>query len=254
MPKPLIFLFLLALPYILYSQEKEGKAPSAIFVDLAYTFQMPEGNMKENFGLNSSIGSRISFLSPNNWIFAINGEWIFSDEIKTDVLALLRSPNGNLIERTGRMGLTQLGERGFHFSAQIGKLIPFKKGKRDHCLEIRLGAGYLQHWIRIRLLGYPEDLPQLNGDYLKGYDRMTSGPALSQYIGYRFLSKYKLINLFIGLDFIEGFTYNRRYWNFDTLQADTQLKFDILLGVRAGFCIPFYIMGKNTRTEDLKFY
>ena len=252
-----ILLFFFIISFIspkLQAQDSIGLPPAAVMIDLAYGMQLPEGDMKTNFNYNYNIGSRVSYLTGTNWIFGVGGAWLFSDNIKTDVLAPLRIENGLLIERTGRMGLTQLGERGFTVNGEIGKLIPLTKRTRLHNLEFRVGAGYLQHWIRIRLLGYPEDLPQLLGEYLRGYDRKTSGIALNQYIGYRFMSKSKLVNLFIGVDFTEGFTYNRRYYNFDTREIDNKLKKDILLGFKAGFCIPFFVYTKKTRTEDLEFY
>jgi hypothetical protein len=231
-----------------------GLPPAAVMIDIAYGMQNPYGDMKTNFNYNYNIGARINYLTPRNWIFAVSGEYLFSDNIKTDVLKPLRESNGNIIETTGRMGLTQLGERGYMIGGQAGKLIQLGKKTRMHNLEIKFGGAYLQHWIRIRLLGRPVELPQLFEDYKKGYDRMTSGIALNQYVGYRFMSRSKLVNLFIGLDFTEGFTYNRRFYNFDTREADTKLHKDILLGFRAGFSIPFFIYSENTRNDELEFY
>jgi hypothetical protein len=68
------------------------------------------------------------------------------------------------------------------------------------------------------------------------------------------MSRSKLVNLFIGMDFTEAFTYNRRFWNFDTRTADKSMHYDILLGFRAGFCIPFFIYSENTDSDELKFY
>jgi hypothetical protein len=252
-------LFFLFLNISLFAQEKRednrpALPPAAIMIDVAFGMQLPEGNMKKDFYHNSNVASRIAYLSPRNWIFSIGGDWLFADKVKTDVLKPLRESNGHLIESTGRLGLTQLGQRGFMVLGQVGKLIQLGKKSRIHNLEIRFGAGYLQHWFRIRLMGRPEELPQLFGDYLKGYDRMTSGLALNQYIGYRFMSRSKLVNLFVGLDFTQGFTYNRRHWNFDTREADTKLHYDILSGFRAGFAIPFFIFSEKTDSDELKFY
>jgi hypothetical protein len=235
-------------------EEKPSLPAAAIMIDLAYGMQQPEGTMKKDFYYNFNIGARIAYLSPRNWIFSIGGEWIFQDLVKTDVLKPLRESNGHIVETTGRMGLTQLGQRGFMVLGQAGRLIQLGKKTRVHNFEFRFGAGYLQHWFRIRLLGRPEELPPLFEDYKKGYDRLTSGLALNQYIGYRYMSRSKLVNLFIGMDFTEGFTYNRRFWNFDTRSADKALHYDILWGFRAGFSIPFFIYSERTDSDELKFY
>ena len=108
-----IFLAISLFGFGIKAQENEEKLlpPAAIMIDLAYGMQLPEGTMNRDFNYNFNIGSRISYLSPRNWSFGIGGEWLFSDNIKTDVLKPLRESNGLIIETTGRMGLTQLGER-----------------------------------------------------------------------------------------------------------------------------------------------
>ena len=250
-----LFLILLSSCFYLAAQDSSGIKPAAVMIDLAYGMQEPGGTMKKDFYYNFNIGARVAYLSPRNWIFSVGGEWLFQDLVKTDVLKPLRESNGHIIETTGRMGLTQLGQRGFMVLGQAGKLIQLGKRSRVHNLELRFGAGYLQHWFRIRLLGRPEELPPLFEDYKKGYDRLTSGFALNQYIGYRYMSPSKLVNLFIGLDFTQGFTRNRRFWNFDTRMADNSLHYDILTGFRDVFCIPIFIYSESsTFNENLQFY
>jgi hypothetical protein len=251
-------LFISVFAYWLKAQDKpkepEGELPGIVLIDLAYAMQLPAGDMKKDFNFNFNFGSRVSYVLPKNWLFGLNGEWLFSDKIKTDVLAPLRVDNGQIIEITGNMGLTSLGQRGFYLGAHVGHLLSISKAPRRHNLEFRFGAGYLQHWVRIRILSRQEDLPQLSGAYLRGYDRRTSGLALQQYFGYRYMSKSKLINLFIGVDITEGFTKNRRYWNYDTREADTKQHIDLLMGFKAGFTIPIYTYTLKTRTDEIEFY
>ncbi len=249
-----LFLFLSLALRAQKEPQPEGKLPGVILIDLAYAFQLPEGNLKQDFSHHFNLGARLGYLLPNNWLFSINGETFFSDKVKTDVLAPLRIENGQLIDINGDMAYTQLGQRGFAVTAHVGRLFSLTKKPRRHSLEVRIGGGYLQHWFRIRLLGSPEDLPQLFGPYKKGYDRLTSGFAMHQYIGYRFMGRRKFFNAFIGLDFTQGFTQNRRFWNFDTRVAPNQPRLDLLLGLRAGFTVPFYIYSTQTRSDEIDFY
>lgn len=235
-------------------EPEEGSLPGVIMIDLAYAFQLPGGAMQKDFGYNFNLATRVGYLTPKNWIFTLNGEAIFSDKVKTDVLAPLRLSNGDLLTLEGKMGLTQLGQRGFVITGHVGHLVTISKKERRHNLEFRLGGGYLEHWVRIRLLNNPKELPQLFEEYKKGYDRRTAGLALQQYVGYRYMGRNKLVNLFIGFDFTQGFTYNQRGYNFDTREVDDQLHIDLLMGIRAGFTIPFYIYSLNTRTDDVDFY
>ena len=252
---PLFFSFLF-LGHALWAQkeEQEGSLPAAFLIDINYAFHLPEGDMKADYYQSNSAGGQLAYLSPKNWIFGLSGQVIFADRVKTDVLAPLREANGELISLYGDMGLTQLGQRGFIFTGQIGKLVSLNKKNRRHNLEFRLGAGYMEHWVRIRLMSREEELPQLQGDYIKGYDQRRAGLSLQQFVGYRYMSRNRMLNLFVGLDLNQAFTTSVRGWDYHLRQADTSTQFDVLYGLRAGFCIPFFIYTENTRSDELKFY
>jgi hypothetical protein len=84
-------------------------------------------------------------------------------------------------------------------------------------------------------------VPQLTGNYKKGYDRLTNGLAINEFIGYQMLSTNKRVNFYFGFEFTQGFTQSRRDFDFDTRSADTQKRFDSLMGIRAGWILPFYV-------------
>jgi hypothetical protein len=68
-------------------------------------------------------------------------------------------------------------------------------------------------------------VPQVQGAYAKGYDRLTNGPAISQYIGWLHLDRKKLVNFNAGIEIIEAFTQNRRDFNFDQMKKDDSKRF-----------------------------
>jgi len=120
----------------------------------------------------------------------------------------------------------------------VGKIIAFKKPNVNSGIYIALGLGSLQHKIKIDV--DKGTVPYLNEEYQKGYDRLTNGFAISQFIGYRFFGHYKLLNFFAGVELVEAFTQNRRAWNFDTNSSETGSRTDIMLGLKAGMVIPVY--------------
>ena len=147
----------------------------------------------------------------------------------------------------------QLGQRGFYINAGLGKLLIFNPQKRRRAgLELRFSVGYLQHKVRIK--SYGEDLLQVAGEYKHGYDRLTAGIAFQQFVGYRYMSANRLKNVFVGFDFTQGLTKNLRGYNFDQMKADTGLKLDILVGLRAGISIPFPIYTMRNTKDDVFFY
>jgi hypothetical protein len=80
---------------------------------------------------------------------------------------------------------------------------------------------------------------------LKGYDRLTNGLSLNQFIGYYHLSNNRLINFYIGAQGTEGITQSRREWNLDTQTHDTAKRLDMLFGLRAGWILNLYQRAPN---------
>jgi hypothetical protein len=72
------------------------------------------------------------------------------------------------------------------------------------------------------------------------YDRLTNGLCLSQFLGYTNFSNSRRINFYAGLEFMEGFTKNRRNYNFDTAMKDDASRLDFFLGFKLGWIIPLY--------------
>jgi len=230
------------------------KFPPAIVIDFGIGGQMPFADMRTNFKNNLNVGGKLNFFTPQHYIFALGADYIYSDEIRTDVVANLRNPDGFIIDKMGTASSIALGQRGFYINASVGKLFIFNPQKRRReGIEARLMLGYLQHKIRLKVPG--TDMVQIQGDYRHGYDRLTAGFALQQYIGYRYMSPNRLINVFAGVDFLQGFTHNLRGYNFDQQRADTDLHVDILIGFRAGLSIPFPIYTeKSSKNQELFFY
>lgn len=236
-----IFLFLLS-TLVLNAQDNSPQNTGAVLLlDFSYGVHLPGGDLADRFGLNFSPAVSVDYITdPNNWIFSLQGSFQFGSEVKTDVLANLRTAEGFIIANDRTVADIQLRERGFYLGLGIGRLIGLSTGNYRSGIRIDLGAGLLQHQIRIQ-----EDpvrtVAPLTGDYKKGYDRLTNGPALRQFIGYQVLSRDRRANLFAGIELIEGFTRSRRDYDFATQSADQSGRMDLLYGFRIGLSLPFYV-------------
>jgi len=102
-----------------------------------------------------------------------------------------------------------------------------------------VGGGYLRHRISIDK-ARSDRAPLLEGDYLKGVDRLTGGWGLIESIGYRFFSNRLLLNFFIAVEAGQFFTRSLRGWTYDTGQKDTRKRLDNWLSVRLGWMLPLY--------------
>lgn len=212
----------------------------ALLLTFSYGFQSPGGDLIDRFGNNSALGLGVEWITEeSNWIFGLQGQFLFGNNVNEDVLAPLRTDEGFLIGNDRRPADLQLRQRGWYVGGEVGKILSLSDVNPRLGIRVSLGAGVLQHKIRIQ--EDPErSVPQTLGDYEKGYDRLSNGIAFKQFIGYQQLSLNRRINVIAGVEIIEAFTQSRRDFNFDTRSADTEMRLDLLFGFRVGVILPFY--------------
>ncbi|MES2627524.1 MAG: hypothetical protein V4616_01025 [Bacteroidota bacterium] len=210
-----------------------------------YGFYTPGGDLKNRFGNNSAIGSLFQYKTKSNFVFGAEGTFFFGRNVKENhVLDQLASPDGEVFDKSSQPSAIIFFERGFTLSASVGKIFPVFGPNPNSGILLRVGGGFMQHKIRIEHQN--NRIPQLENDYIKGYDRLTNGPMLNQFVGYMLMSNNKFANFYLGVEAIEGFTKSRRGYNYDTRMPDTANRLDLMYGVKAGICILFY---KRTSTE-----
>lgn len=212
-------------------------------------FQQPFGDLQERFGYGGLTGGSFIFKSSKNWTLEGNVGFFFGNRVKEDtILKNLQTNTQIFIGRDGNPVDVFLNERGFVATVRVGKIVPVI-GPNPNCgVHLALGGGVMQHRIRIQ----PEfaTLPQLEGDYKKGYDRLTNGLCLSQSIGYQHFGNYRFVNFYIGAEIFEGFTQNRRSLNFDTQKRDARERLDILGTLVVRWYFPIY----KRHASDYYFY
>ncbi|GAB4146253.1 MAG: hypothetical protein Fur0041_20670 [Bacteroidia bacterium] len=180
------------------------------------------------------------YKTKQNFVYGFSWSYLFGDKIyESGVLDSISTSDGFVIDREGKMGDIRKFERGFTLSLTAGKIFSqYLSKNRNSGPIIWGGVGYLQHKIRIYDNG--ARTPQLSGDYLKGYDRLTSGLMLTEFIGYWYMSNNRYINFYAGFEFMQGFTKSRRSWDYDLMRRDTQNRIDLLSGFRVGWNILLY--------------
>ncbi len=207
-------------------------------IGISYGYQLSGGDMLSRFGNNSSLQLNVDFKSKAYIMVGLNGSYMFGNNVKEQLFTAISTPEGYIINRDGSIADIRLWERGFAIQATLGRLFHFKKPNPNSGIIFNMGFGFIQHKIRIEVIG--NDVPQLSKEYKKGYDRLTNGFLLSENLGYFYLSNNRLTNLYIGLECFEGFTQNRRSYNFDTMEHDTKKRIDILYGARLMWILPLY--------------
>jgi len=224
-----------------------------VTLNFTYGFHTPGGDLSNRFGTNFSLGGGLDFITEKkNFIFGLKGNNLFGNTVKEDVLFSLRDSDGFIL---GSVGAGQaayaevfLRERGFYAGGHVGKLFALSNKNKRAGIRLTLGAGLLQHKVRIQDETGSAD--QLKGDFIKGYDQLSNGLAFEQFIGYQQLNRKTGVNFFAGIELTEAFTKNRRNINFATQSRDEKNRFDVLLGFRVGWLFSFYV---GERAEDIRY-
>lgn len=220
---------------------------SAFLITPAYSFQFPLGDMQKRFGGNSNIGGTLTYQFLKRWHIGVEGGFLFSNNVRENTIldSLATAFDGSNAKFINALDNSLLGvtlqERGWSVKLVAGKTIILNKKQNplNHSgLLLLTGIGFLEHKILIDVS--EEVLPQLNKTYRKGYDRLTNGVVISQFIGGIFLKHKKWLAFYGGLQADIAFTQNRRPWNFDTYSADTKKRIDAFIGIKIGWTIPVF--------------
>lgn len=203
---------------------------------------LPGGNLGQRFGNHGEATVTLFYKTKTNWMFGLEGSFLFGEEIRENPLSIYLTREGQIIGNDGRFATIAYQQRGFRAPViKIGKLFPAQLFKwMDPVASgffVHGGVGFLQHQIDI--IDVDRTLPYLQYPSAKGLDRMTNGVAIMQSAGFQFLSRNRWYGLFVALDLTQGFTRSQRY-STDLRTLDNTPKLDLILGLRGGFILPIF--------------
>ena len=241
--KQSIILFFLVVNFNSFSQESSIRNKSILF---DYTFQIPFGDLQDRFGNNSSMGLTY-LINKNDFLYGIDGNFIFGNNIKNDsLLGSISTSSGYLINASGELDEVLLYQRGFNSHILIGKSFRFQEHNSTG-IYTYAGLGFIQHKIRIE--SDRTNLPQINEEYIKGYDMLTQGFSSKICIKYMYFDKKTSMKFYIGTEIIYALTKNNRDYNFSLMTwHDKNIRQDKQLGIKIGVIIPI------NRNNEEKFY
>lgn len=197
----------------------------------------PSGDLADRFGFGQGLGGQFeAMLTESLWHAGVKGTFIFGNQVKEDVVSNLRTDQGDIIGNDRTLADLSLRMRAFFLGGYIGKTISIGEKNPQSGIKFSIGGGFLQH--KIRLQDNSRNVNQITEEYESGYDRKSNGPALYGFIGYQNVDLKKRFNFHIGLDYMLGFTQNRRAYNFNEMQQDNRSRLDGLFGVTVGWIIP----------------
>jgi len=230
-----------------YSQIEKpvSKVDSAgLFVILTpnFTYNIVLADLKKEYGNNFAIGTDVGVKMKNNWSIDFGFKYLFGGDVRQDVIDSTFKNlvcDGYFIASNGvASSEIELEFRGVSFYLQAGKIISVTKRYRNSGMWIKCGMGVTQHFMNIK---NPENkVLSLTPEYRKGYDKLTLGFSLYQFIGYAHMNKRNLFCLYGGIEFFENFAKRQREFDFSLMKKDDSKRFEAMVGFKIGWIIPLY--------------
>jgi hypothetical protein len=211
------------------------------WIGVHYSSIFPQADLASRYGYLNHIGTMAGYKTSKNYFWGIDADFIFGNQIKIpDIFHNLRDNKGNITDINGDIATVVSFVRGFHVNAAFGKVFPVLSPNKNSGLFIHGGIGYSA--IKIRVETNNQVVPQIELNYRKGYDRLTTGVNIHQFIGYALMSNRGVLNFYGGFYFQQGFTRNVRNIFFDQPDeiVSKKIRNDFQAGIRFGWFIPIY--------------
>ena len=240
-----LFIFVSLISCILFSQENQenSEQTSNILFSINHAFQIPGGDLSDRFGYNSDISLSTLYRSNNNFTINLEGGFLFGPTVKeNNIFNAIDGDDDELISQNGEIPTIRFFERGAHLDISVGKYFPISTKNNESGIIASIGTGYIYHKILIETI--VTELPQLNEELLKGYDRLCGGMLIKQFVGYFYFSQKNNIRFFLGLEAVQAFTKDLREYSYTTQSYINTKRIDHLIGLKCGFMIP--IKKRNT--------
>ena len=240
-----VLMALTASSYSQRSAENQLEASSKIIAKIGMGYDKPMADLADRFGNNINFHIGLERLSLRNWIISTDFTYRFGSDVREDVLSEFRLPSGQFLAIDGLPVDAFLRSRGASLRFAIGKIIGLHKKSPQSGIRLDVGAGIMSHYIRVQ--DENQALDQIFGEYQKVYDRLTRGFAITEYIGYQYMSTDGHLNFNIGFEFNQAFTSSVRSIDFTTNALGQTGRRDFLSGLKVTWLVPIHSDDKGEK-------
>lgn len=218
-----------------------AQSASNLSLTFSYGVDLPGGDLSDRFGIDYNAAAGLDYVWSNGWFVGYHTHMLLGSNVKEDVISNIRTSEGNLIGQQKNQAIVTLKQRAFINGVHVGKFINISESTIKHGPRISLGSSVMSHYIIFN--DESATVNQLLGPYGNGFDRLTRGITVEQFIGYQYMNDNGAVNVFGGFQFVQGFTQNIRPVNFDTRITDRSNRLDLLFGFRLGIHIRLFEFG-----------
>ncbi len=231
----------LLLLFIFTANSQEIKQSAFSF---SYIYQFPIGNLATTFGNNSAIGGKYYFETQNNMFYGTEASYRFGNNIKdSTIFNNISTTNGEIIDGNGMYANINIMQRGFDAYLLVGYAFHHNK-KNLSGIYIYQGVGYLENKIFINTKN--QNIPQLNNEMKKGYDKYSSGFSTKFSIDYNYYHKKGKLQINAGVNYIMALMQNQRTYDFaNNTRYSKKRNWEKLIGLKIEIIIPIQRRNKE---------
>ncbi|MBR9860705.1 hypothetical protein GYB22_08135 [bacterium] len=251
--KSIIFWTFTLIASHLYAQKSDSivypTANKGYLFSVHYGYHTPHGDLADRFIPFNAIGGAIEFKTKSNFQFGLSYDWFYGQKVQdTTLFGNMVGPSGQILDEDGNFTVYRLNIQGNYVTANFGYIFNFNKKHPNSGILFTGGVGFMQHKIDIQA---PElKVPQINGEYEKGYDRLTYGVATRQFLGYQRILEGRKFRFRAGVELNQGFTQGRRTWNYGPNASGKDQRFDGTFALKFSVILPVYTKDE----EDEEFF
>lgn len=217
----------------------------AWIVGTGFSFNSTSGPWSDRFDNNYSVGLSLGRKTAENWIFQVEGNFLFGGEVPNREAALgnVFTENSQVLNLNGSYAQVNINQRGTYFGVGVEKILPFLDLNQNSGFSVSAQGGLIWHWLNIDNVG--ADVPQINQEWEKGYDRMQRGTYLSESIGWRYHSTNRRINFKLSLVATQLYTRDLRTYHYPTGLLNQEPEWNQLYSLKLQWFLPIYLGGRK---------
>lgn len=209
---------------------------------------IPGGELGRRFGNHGLLTAGYNLVLPSKWTFGLEGSFGFGRTVKQDPLSSLRDANGDIIARDGSLAVDAITEQLWTVpTIKLGHLFVLKERVRnkswEHALMLQTGFTWMEYKYQIQSVS--RDIAQLDGDLVKGYDRLTSGPGGLLEADYFMVAPTGRYSIFLRGQYMYCATQSRRSFDVNLGRATTGVMYASSLNFQIGLAVLFYKLDEN---------
>jgi len=224
------------------SQKQVDSATFNVYISAAYAYNFPFADWAKMFKSHSSINANIGLKTASNWTFDINYCYLFNNTIDsayaTYVLGKIINSSKLIIDENGVSASISVEQRGWSMTFNAGKIFPVLPYNKNSGIWLKISGGYMEY--KYKLGNLENNVPQLLGDYAKLYDNKSRAFVCSQFLGFFYMSKFRMLNFYGGVEVSEIWGKSIRGFFMPLNGPDLSTKFGMQVGLKFGWFIPLH--------------